>query len=142
MRYLFEDYALDTDRRELHRGPTVLPVAPQVFDLLAYLVRHRGRVVSKDELINTIWNGRAVSDAALTTRLNAARSAIGDTGEQQRLVKTLPRKGYRFVGIVQETEKPAGEPAGSAVLSGDTKPTPSSAPRLSIVVLPFANPQW
>jgi DNA-binding winged helix-turn-helix (wHTH) protein len=93
LRYLFEDYALDTDRRELYRGPTVLPVTPQVFDLLAYLVRHRARVVSKDELINAIWNGRAVSDAALTTRLNAARRAISDTGEQQRLVKTLPPQG-------------------------------------------------
>jgi len=139
LRYLFEDYALDTDRRELYRGPTVLPITPQVFDLLAYLVRHRARVVSKDELINAIWNGRAVSDAALTTRLNAARSAISDTGEQQRLVKTLPRKGYRFVGRVLETENPAGELAGSAMRSVDTKPIPSSAPRLSIVVLPFAN---
>ena len=75
-------------------------IAPQVFDLLDYLIRNRERVVSKDDLINAIWNGRIVSDAALTTRLNAARGAIGDSGEQQRLIKTLPRKGFRFVGDV------------------------------------------
>ena len=74
MRYLFEDYALDTNRRELHRGPDVVPTTPQVFDLLDYLIRNRERVVSKDDLVSAIWNGRIVSDAALTTRLNAARS--------------------------------------------------------------------
>jgi DNA-binding winged helix-turn-helix (wHTH) protein len=74
LRYLFEEFVLDTDRRELYRGTDDLPVAPQVFDLLEYLVRHRERVVSKDDLIRAVWNGRIVSDAALTTRLNAARS--------------------------------------------------------------------
>ncbi len=102
MRYLFEHYAFDTDRRELHRGADVVPTTPQVFDLLDYLIRNRERVVSKDDLINAVWNGRIVSDAALTTRLNAARSAIGDSGEEQRLIKTLPRKGFRFVGQVRE----------------------------------------
>ena len=108
MRYLFEEYAFDTDRRELHRGADVVSVAPQVFDLLDYLIRNRERVVSKDDLINAIWNGRIVSDAALTTRLNAARSAIGDSGEEQRLIKTLPRKGFRFVGPVREAQGAAG----------------------------------
>ena len=83
--------------RAASRGD-VVSIAPQVFDLLDYLIRNRERVVSKDDLINAIWNGRIVSDAALTTRLNAARSAIGDSGEEQRLIKTLPRKGFRFVG--------------------------------------------
>jgi TolB-like protein/Tfp pilus assembly protein PilF len=139
LRYLFEDYAFDTDRRELHRGAELISIAPQVFDLLDYLIRNRERVVSKDDLINAVWNGRIVSDAALTTRLNAARSAIDDTGETQRLIKTLPRKGFRFVGTVQEAQRPAVEPVGSAAHSGSTTPSPSSAPRLSIVVLPFAN---
>jgi len=67
--YIFESYVFDTDRRELHRGADVVSVTPQVFDLLDYLIRNRERVVSKDELINAIWNGRSVSDAALTTRL-------------------------------------------------------------------------
>jgi DNA-binding winged helix-turn-helix (wHTH) protein len=108
LRYLFEEYAFDTDRRELHRGPEVVSVAPQVFDLLDYLIRNRERVVSKDDLINAIWNGRIVSDAALTTRVNAARNAIGDSGDEQRLIKTLPRKGFRFVGPVWEAQGPAG----------------------------------
>ena len=139
MRYLFEDFTFDTERRELHRGRDAVSITPQVFDLLDYLIRNRERVVSKDDLIRAVWNGRIVSDAALTTRLNAVRSAINDTGEKQRLIKTLPRKGFRFVGAVQEDEGRAVEPAGSAVRSGDATPTQASAPRLSIVVLPFAN---
>ena len=139
LRYLFEDYAFDTDRRELHRGAEVVPIAPQVFDLLDYLIRNREHVVSKDDLISAVWNGRIVSDAALTTRLNAARSAIGDTGEKQHLIKTLPRKGFRFVGTVQEAQRLAVDLIGSAAHSGDPKPVRASTPRLSIVVLPFAN---
>jgi DNA-binding winged helix-turn-helix (wHTH) protein len=96
LRYLFEEYAFDTDRRELHRGAEMVSVTPQVFDLLDYLIRNRERVVSKDDLINAIWSGRIISDAAVTTRLNAARSAIGDSGDEQRLIKTLPRKGFRL----------------------------------------------
>ena len=76
----------------------MIPVTAQVFDLLNYLISNRERVVSKDDLIAAIWDGRIVSDAALTTRLNVARSVIGDNGQKQRLIKTLPRKGYRFVG--------------------------------------------
>src|SRR5437879_7235543 len=107
LRYLCEEYAFDTDRRELHRGADVVSVAPQVFDLLDYLIRNRERVVSKDDLISAIWNGRIVSDAALTTRLNVARGVIGDSGEKHRLIKTLQRKGFRFVGTVQEVQRPA-----------------------------------
>ena len=110
-----------------------------MFDLLEYLIRNRERVVSKDDLINTVWNGRIVSDDALTTRLNAARTAIGDTGEKQRLIKTLPRKGFRLVGTVQEAHRPAIEPVGSAAQNGNSAPSPLSAPRLSIVVLPLVN---
>ncbi|MCA1412677.1 winged helix-turn-helix domain-containing protein [Bradyrhizobium sp. NBAIM20] len=139
MRYFFEEYAFDTDLRELHRGSIPIPIAPQAFDLLQYLIRHRERVVSKDNLINAVWNGRIVSDAALTTRLNAARAAIGDDGDKQRLIKTLPRKGFRFVGAVQEMQKPATAPVSSAAQSDDTAQKPFSPPRLSIVVLPFAN---
>ena len=139
MRYLFEEYALDTDRRELHRGADVVSVAPQVFDLLDYLIRNRERVVSKDDLISAIWNGRIVSDAALTTRLNAARSAIGDSGEEQRLIKTLPRKGFRFVGVVHETNRPTG----TAILSDSDVESSEVALALpdkpSIAVLPFQN---
>ena len=107
LRYLFEDCVLDTDRRELRRGADLLSVTPQVFDVLDYLIRNRERVVSKDDLIAAVWGGRIVSDAALTTRINVARNAIGDSGEDQRLIKTLPRKGFRFVGTVQEEQAPA-----------------------------------
>src|SRR5260370_6913558 len=106
LRYIFENYAIDTDRRELHRGADVVSVAPQVFDLLDYLIRNREHVVSKDNLIKAIWNGRSVSDAALTTRLNVARSAIGDSGDEQRLINTFPRKGFRFVVHLQEAQAP------------------------------------
>src|SRR5260370_17581127 len=138
LQYLFEEYAFDTDRRELHRGANVVPVGRQVFDLLDYLIRNRERVVSKDDLINAIWNGRIVSDAALTTRLNALRSAIGDSGEEQRLIKTLPRKGFRFVGPVLEAQGPAG-----AIVTGNLEEEPKPALPLpdkpSIAILPFTN---
>ncbi len=135
MRYLFEDYAFDTIRRELHRGAEIVSVAPQVFDLLDYLIRNRERVVSKGDLIDAIWNGRSVSDAALTTRLNVARSVIGDTGEDQRLIKTLPRKGFRFVGAVVETQGPAG----ATTADNSTTPALTLPNKPSIAVLPFAN---
>jgi TolB-like protein len=135
LRYLFEDCALDPERRELLRGSDLVTVEPQVFDLLLHIIRHRDRVVSKDDLLATVWHGRNVSESALFNRINAARSAIGDTGDQQRLIKTLPRKGIRFVGEVREDEKAAGpgspSPGSSASLSLPNRP--------SIAVLPFAN---
>jgi adenylate cyclase len=134
LRYLFEEFAFDTDRRELHRGVSIVSVAPQVFDLLDYLIRNRERVVSKDDLINAVWSGRSVSDAALTTRLNAARGAIGDSGEEQRFIKTLPRKGFRFVGQVREAREAACPNPGDAPKSASAFPD-----RPSIAVLPFAN---
>jgi adenylate cyclase len=134
LRYLFEEYAFDTDLRELHRGTNVVSITPQVFDLLDYLIRNRERVVSKDDLIQAIWNGRSVSDAALTTRLNAARSAIGDSGEQQRFIKTLPRKGFRFVGQVREARQVADSTSDDAAESAPAVPD-----KPSIAVLPFTN---
>jgi len=112
--YLFENFALDTDRRELRCGSAPLSVEPQVFDLLAYLIENRHRVVSKDDLLAAIWHGRLVSDSALTSRVNAARCAIGDSGNQQRLIKTHLRKGIRFVGTVREDHKPEGAHAALA----------------------------
>ncbi|MGY8685758.1 tetratricopeptide repeat protein [Bradyrhizobium sp. UFLA05-153] len=138
MRYHFEEFALDTDRRELHRGTEMVSIAPQVFDLLDYLIRNRERVVSKEDLINTVWNGRVVSDAALTTRLNVVRSVIGDSGDEQRLIKTLQRKGFRFVGTVLEIRGP-----GCIAVPNDRVEPQKSALALpdkpSIAVLPFRN---
>ncbi|KRR25607.1 hypothetical protein CQ14_18255 [Bradyrhizobium lablabi] len=138
MRYLFEEYTLDIERRELHHGADLVSVAPQAFDLLDYLIRNRKRVVSKDDLIGAIWSGRAVSDAALTTRLNSARVAIGDTGDEQRLIKTLPRKGFRFVGPVRELVE-----GDDPVTSNGSLHVPTAACGLSdkpsIAVMPFEN---
>lgn len=138
MRYLFENCALDTDRRELRRGAELVAIPPQVFDLLDYLIRNRDHVVSKDDLIGAIWKGRIVSETALTTRLNAARSAIGDTGEEQRLIKTLPRKGFRFVGAVREADG-----STPAVTADNPEQPPKPALTLpdkpSIAILPFTN---
>src|ERR1700729_1993305 len=108
MLYIFEKYALDPGRRELRWGATAVAMEPQAFDLLLHLIRHREHVVSRDEMIEQIWGGRIVSESALSTRINAVRSAIGDSGTEQRLIKTLPRKGVRFVGEVREA--PAASP--------------------------------
>jgi TolB-like protein/tetratricopeptide (TPR) repeat protein len=139
LRFIFEDYALDTDLRELQRGAAVVSVTPQVFDLLDYLIRNRGRVVSKDDLINAIWNGRSVSDAALATRLNAVRSAIGDSGQEQRLIKTLPRKGFRFVGPVLRAQESTGTPVADDAPIEHPRPVLALPDKPSIAVLPFQN---
>jgi DNA-binding winged helix-turn-helix (wHTH) protein/pimeloyl-ACP methyl ester carboxylesterase len=109
MRFLFGDYVLDLERRELRRGDDLVEVEPQVFDLLAYLVAHRDRVASKDDLLAAVWHGRIVSESTLTSRITAARHAIGDSGEQQRFIRTVSRRGFRFVGEV--SEQPPAAPA-------------------------------
>ena len=100
--YLFEDFALDCERRELRRRNELLSVEPQVFDLLQYLIRNRDHVVSKDDILAAVWHGRIVSEATLGSRINAARSALSDSGDEQRLIRTILRKGMRFVGTVRE----------------------------------------
>ena len=127
MLYRFENHVLDTDRRELRRGGILLAVEPQVFDLLVFLVRNCDRMVSKEDLLASVWNGRIVSDATLASQINAARRAIADNGKGQRLIRTIFGKGIRFVGPVQ------AEPTAADAV--DTLP----ASRLSVVVLPFTN---
>jgi len=119
VQFRFEHHVLDSDRRELRRGADVVALEPQVFDLLVYLVQSRDRVVSKDDLIASVWNGRIVSDSTLTSRINAARKALGDSGDEQRLIRTMPKKGFRFVGHVTELAK-AGE--APAPLAGSNLP--------------------
>ncbi len=135
MLYRFADFALDTDRRELRRGLHLVAVAPQVFDLLEYLIKNRNRVVSKDDLIAAIWDGRIVSESTMSTRINAVRCAINDTGEEQRLLRTLPRKGVRFVGIVHQEP----EAAIAAQASEQPRLALTLPDRPSIAVLPFTN---
>jgi DNA-binding winged helix-turn-helix (wHTH) protein/tetratricopeptide (TPR) repeat protein len=102
VQFVFDDQILDVDRRELRRGAKAVAVEPQVFDLLVFLLENRDRVVSKDDLIASVWGGRIVSESTLTSRINAARKAVGDSGGEQRLVRTIARKGIRFVGDVRD----------------------------------------
>jgi DNA-binding winged helix-turn-helix (wHTH) protein len=131
----FGDHRLDIKRRELRRGDELIELEPKAFDLLAFLVQHRDRVVSKDDLLQEVWGGRIVSESALTTRINAVRRALGDDGTAQRLVRTFTRKGIRFVGEVTEIS----DPATPAVAAATSIAQPLVAPRMSIVVMPFAN---
>jgi TolB-like protein/Flp pilus assembly protein TadD len=131
MIFKFGDHALDTERRELRRSGERIALEPQVFDLLVYLLRNRDRVVGKDDLINGIWGGRAVSDSALTTRLNAARRAVNDSGAVQSVIRTIARKGLRFVAEVEEEGAPGPTVAAVPSLALRDKP--------SIAVLPFVN---
>jgi pimeloyl-ACP methyl ester carboxylesterase/DNA-binding winged helix-turn-helix (wHTH) protein len=109
MRYSFEGCELDTVLFELRRGGQVVKVEPQVFDVLAQLVRHRDRVVTREELLDAVWGDRFVSESALSSRLKAARQAIGDDGQEQRCIRTVHRRGYRFVATVEELDDaPAG----------------------------------
>ncbi len=125
MQFVFGDYSLDAGRRELRRGPQLVEVEPQVFDLLVYLVRNRDRVVSKDDLMAAVWGGRIVSESTLSSRITAVRKAIGDSGEQQALIRTAARKGIRFVGTVTEQASP-----GTA--SPVPSPTVTTAPRQQV----------
>ena len=136
MHYHFENYVLDTDRRELRRGDDLVAVEPQVFDLLEYLIRCRERVITKDDLMAAIWHGRVVSESALTTRINSVRTAIGDNGDSQHLIKTLRGKGLRFVGAVREAMPSATKQSELAAASLSPR---SLSDQPSIAVLPFVN---
>jgi TolB-like protein/DNA-binding winged helix-turn-helix (wHTH) protein/tetratricopeptide (TPR) repeat protein len=146
--FSFGEFTLDPERRELRRGSESVAVEPQVFDLIVHLIRNRDRVVSKDDLIASVWGGRFVSDSTLTSRVNAARRALGDSGLEQRLIRTLSRKGYRFVGEVNDEAglAPAAARAGSAGASpagaGGERPGEVDRPacrRASIAIMPFAD---
>ena len=130
MLYSFEAYALDTGTRELKRGTQLIALEPQVFDLLVFLIENRDRVVTKDDLFASVWQGRIVSESTLTSRINAARKAIGDSGEQQSLIRTVARKGIRFVGALRD------QPAAPADPARPLFPLPD---RPAIAVLPFTN---
>ena len=113
MPYNFDGYVLDTGRRELRRGSRLIETEPQVFDLLFYLVENQDRVVSGAELFDAVWQGRIVSLSTLNSRINKARKAIGDSGAAQKLIKTIPRKGYRFAGeakLEHDTPQDTPEP--------------------------------
>ncbi len=141
MQFSFDDHVLDTNTRELRRGAERIAVEPQVLDLLIYLVDNRDRVVTKDDMIASIWGGRPVSDTALTSRIYAARKAIGDTGRDQKLIRTVSRKGLRFIGRL--------DPPSAGVSLPEVPPSPDALAELRragpapdrpvIAVLPFNN---
>ncbi|MCG5481359.1 MAG: winged helix-turn-helix domain-containing tetratricopeptide repeat protein [Ensifer alkalisoli] len=146
MQFMFGDYKLDQERRELTLRGQVVSVGPQVFDLLLHLVRNRDRVVSKDDLLESVWGGRIVSESTITSHINAVRKALGDSGEEQRLVRTVARKGFRFVGEIRpgstEDAQQPGAPSlleNAATKSGEPPPALVLPDKPSITVLPFQN---
>jgi TolB-like protein len=150
MKFSFSDHVLDVDRRELARQGAGIAVEPQVFDLLVFLVENRNRVVTRDDLIESVWDGRIVSESTLASRINAARTALGDSGSEQRLIRTIPRKGFRFVAAVElhdasrsrddssQVSSPAENPANDVVRGAVTANLPT-LDRPAIAVLPFIN---
>src|SRR5262245_4363476 len=139
VQYVFDECVLDADRRELRRGGQLRAVEPKVLDLLLHLIHNRGRVVSRDDLIAHVWNGRIVSESSLASCISAARTAIGDTGDAQRLIKTLPRKGILFVGRVQEERQGVAKTAGALAREDGSPTTPARTELPSIAILPFTN---
>jgi TolB-like protein len=143
MNLSFGDYDIDVERRELRRAKTPVHVEPQVFDLLVYLVNNRDRVVSKDDLIASVWGGRIVSDSTLTSRINAVRNAVGDSGEEKKLIRTIARKGFRFVGAVHV--QPGGDEPAHFInpppneIQEQSRPALPLPDRPAIAVLPFIN---
>lgn len=142
MQLAFDDCVLDLDRRELVRASRPVATAPQVFDLLVYLARNRERVVSRDDLIAAVWAGRIVSESTLASHINAVRKAVGDSGQQQRVIRTIARKGFRFVAELKEIGADKGAAAQDAeLLPSASMPAATAAlpDKPSIAVLPFVN---
>ena len=142
MQFMFDNQRLDTDRRELRRGREPISLEPQVFDLLVYLVQNHDRVVSKDDLIASVWSGRIVSESTLASRINAARKAVGDSGKDQRLIRTIPRRGFRFVGAVHTQSDDGRSTHGTEPAAEEIHEPRAALPlpdRPAIAVLPFIN---
>src|SRR5215813_11894623 len=115
LNFRFADFEIDVARQEVRRAGATVHVEPQVFDLLVHLIRNRDRIVSKDELFEAIWQGRIVSEATLSSRISAARRALGDSGNDQSFIRTLHKRGFRFVGDV---ECDGSAPAANAIETG------------------------
>lgn len=134
--FRFDDFILDPEASELRRGDKVIALEPQVFDLIGFFVKNPGKLLSRDDLIDAVWNGRIVSDAAISTRMNGARNALGDNGKAQRVIKTVSRRGFRFLPkvTIEKIGEAVAEPGADAACD---LPLPS---RPSIVVMPFTVP--
>jgi len=136
--YRFEDFSLDTERLELRAGSSVIDVQPQVFSLIAYLLENRHRVVTKDEIFDEVWDGRIVSDGTLNARINAARRALSDDGKDQKVIRTFPRRGFRFVAAVTEGDD-GDEPNVVRDVAPVVPAVPLALDKPSIAILPFDN---
>jgi len=142
MIYRFAQFELDLARAELRAGGEPCPLEPQVFALLALLVENRERLVSRDELIEKVWDGRIVTDAAVASRVKSARQALGDDGRAQRFIRTVHRRGFRFVAEVKSSRDASAPAAGAEAGQVDPEPQATTLPhdtssRPSIAVLPF-----
>ena len=129
MIFSFGAFDLDTDVFELRRAGAPVAMEPQVFSVLAYLVEHRDRVVTKNELLDNVWGDRFVSESALTTRIKAARRAVGDDGAQQRVIKTVHGRGFRFVAAVRDNGTSAGHGGRSLAEAPDAVRRTVARPR-------------
>jgi pimeloyl-ACP methyl ester carboxylesterase/DNA-binding winged helix-turn-helix (wHTH) protein len=130
MCFVFGDYVIDVARRELRHGSEAVRVEPQVFDLLLYMIRNRDRVVTKDDILSAVWPGRTVAESTLFSRIAAARHAIGDSGERQHFIRTVARRGFRFVGAVRE------EDTKDTTATSDGVPVQLSMPRSAAAAAP------
>src|SRR5688572_9272091 len=121
MKYQIAEYIIDTARYRISSGDAVIPAEPKVFDLLVYLIRHRERVLSREELFREVWDGREVSDATLSNHVKSARKILGDSGELQKTILTIRGRGYQFIAPVTVI------PEGSEAAGGDETPAPQAA---------------
>src|SRR5215468_9858069 len=126
MRYRFSDFEIDLNQQELRRAGASVHIEPQVFDLIVHLVRNHDRIVTKDELIDTVWHGRIISEAAFSSRINGARRVLGDNGTDQLFIRTLHRRGFRFVGDVEAVT--GSEAAAVRLAPDDTVASNSASP--------------
>jgi DNA-binding winged helix-turn-helix (wHTH) protein len=124
MRLRFGEFEVDLDRYEVRHGTETRHLEPQVFEVLTYLARHRDRLVSKEELLDEVWGNRFVSESALTSRIRAARAVLDDNGRDQRVIRTVHGRGYRFVADVTEVTDPVAVPAPrSSTSTGQHEPS-------------------
>lgn len=141
MTWRFDDYEIDADRYELRRAGEAQAVEPLVFDLLLFLARNAGRVIARDEIVDHVWQGRAVSEATISSAVKSARRALGDSGDSQNYIRTVRGRGFEFLATVTEAPEigPSPKPlvpmqpvsVPRAAVAGDTRPM--------IAVLPFTN---
>ncbi len=137
MRYRFDDFQLDTEQFELKKSGELVHCEPQVLELLVFLIANRAQMVSKDELLNAVWAGKVVSDSALSSRIKMARQLLDDDGQKQRYIRTVHRKGFRFVADVVTDD---GLPPATSTDQTDQRAVESPPTKKPIVaVLPFTN---